>query len=90
MVLLQRHYVDDYSSAGRLEQDLEAKAALRRFRPHHHALVRLVKALREAIKGDSGLRRTTKVLCSTLGVGLATAALLRAFRTGARMNPPQF
>ena len=59
-------------------------------RTYRQAIVRRVKALREAIETDTGLRRTTEVLRSTLGVGLTTAAVLRAFRTGARMNPPHF
>ena len=39
------------------------------------AIVRRVEALREAIEGDTGLRRTTELLRSTLDVGRSTAAL---------------
>ena len=60
LVLRRRRFVDECASLGRLEQELESKAALRQL---CQALKRRVKApdkdLLRAIEADDGLRRRT-------------------------------
>ena len=82
LVLMRRRFVDECASLGRLEQELESKAALRQLRLQLQALERRVKALNkdllQAIEADDGLRRSAEVLRSIPGVGAVTAATLLA------------
>ena len=79
LVLVRRRYVDECAGLGRLEQELESKAAVRQVR---QALERRVKALDQAlqtaIEADPALRRRAEVLRSIPGIGPATAATLLA------------
>ena len=82
LVLVRRRYVDACAALGRLEQELEAKAAVRQVRLQRQALERRVKALDQAlqtaIEADDGLRRRAAVLRSIPGIGPATAVTLLA------------
>ena len=61
LVLVRRRYVDECAALGRLEQELESKAAVRQVRLQRQALERRVKALDQAlqtaIEADPALRR---------------------------------
>ena len=82
LVLVRRRYVDECAALGRLEQELESKAAVRQVRLQRQALERRVKALdkalQTAIEADPALRRRAEVLRSIPGIGPATAATLLA------------
>ena len=82
LVLMRRRFVDECASLGRLEQELESKAALRQLHLQRQAVECRVKALDkdllQAIEADDGLRRRAQVLRSIPGVGAVTAATLLA------------